>query len=167
MEALPPETETGPRWISRLVEVLQPLSVRADRLGSLELFAGLSWTDIEFAAACLGETLVERGTRMTMQGQPSLRLWLITQGEALVSADARPVRVAGRGAVVGGATLLFRLRSAETTLALTPIRAFEAGPQQFRELIRHSGIRERLALSLRPAHAGSVSSVRRRARRPS
>ena len=160
MEALPPETETGPRWISRLVEVLQPLSVRADRLGSLELFAGLSWTDIEFAQA-------GRGTRMTMQGQPSLRLWLITQGEALVSADARPVRVAGRGAVVGGATLLFRLRSAETTLALTPIRAFEAGPQQFRELIRHSGIRERLALSLRPAHAGSVSSVRRRARRPS
>jgi CRP-like cAMP-binding protein len=168
MEALPPETaRSGPSWISRLVEVLQPLSVRADRLGAIELFAGLPWTDLEFAAACLGESLIERGTRMTVQGQPSSRLWLITQGEALVSADARPLRVAGRGDLVGGATLLFQLKSPETTFALTPIRAFEAGPQQFRELIRHRGIRERLASSLRPAHSRAISSARRRSRRPS
>jgi CRP-like cAMP-binding protein len=99
---------------------------------------------------------------MTVQGEPSSRLWLITEGEALVSADARPVRVAGRGDVVGGATLLFRLKSPDTTLALTPIRAFEAGPHQFRELISNPGIRERLALSLRPSHTTAVNSVRRR-----
>lgn len=168
MKTLPPETDqSGPRWIARLVEVLQPLSVRADRLGSAKLFAGLPWTDLEFAAACLGESLVERGTRMTVQGEPSSRLWLITEGEALVSADARPLRVAGRGDVVGGATLLFRLKSPDTTLALTPIRAFEAGPQQFRELISNPGIRERLALSLRPSHTKEVNSVRRRLQRPS
>jgi CRP-like cAMP-binding protein len=162
MKTLPPETDqSGPRWIARLVEVLQPLSVRADRLGSAKLFAGLPWTDLEFAAACLGESLVERGTRMTVQGEPSSRLWLITEGEALVSADAR------RGDVVGGATLLFRLKSPDTTLALTPIRAFEAGPQQFRELISNPGIRERLALSLRPSHTKEVNSVRRRLQRPS
>ncbi len=146
MKALPPEADqSGQRW-----EVFQPLSVRADRLGSMKPFAGLPWSDLEFAATCLGESLVERGTRMTVQGEPSSRLWLITEGEALVSADARPVRIAGRGDVVGGATLLLRLTSPDTALSLTRIRAFEAGPQQFRELIRHPGIRRRLALALRP-----------------
>jgi CRP-like cAMP-binding protein len=135
----------GPGWVSRIVEALQPLSIRADRLGSIELFAGLQRADLEFAAGCFAETLVERGTRMTVQGHPSLRLWLITQGEALVSADARPIRVATRGDMVGGATLLAQLNSPETTIALTSIRAFEAGPQQFRELIRHRSIRQRLA----------------------
>jgi CRP-like cAMP-binding protein len=134
----------GPSWVSRLVEALQPLSMRADRLGSIQLFAGLQRTDLEFAAGCFAETLVERGTRMTVQGHPSLRLWLITQGEALVSADARPIRVATRGDTVGGATLLTQLNSPETTIALTSIRAFEAGPQQFRELIRDRSIRRRL-----------------------
>jgi CRP-like cAMP-binding protein len=136
---------SGPNWVSRLVEALQPLSIRADRLGSLATFAGLEREDLELAARCFAETLVERGTRMTVQGHPSLRLWLITQGEALVSADVRPIRVAARGDTVGGATLLTRLNSPETTIALTSIRAFEAGPQQFRDLIRRRSIRQRLA----------------------
>ena len=141
-----------------MVEALQPLSIRADRLASIRLFAGLQRADLEFAARCFAETLVERGTRMTVQGHPSLRLWLITQGEALVSADARPIRVAARGDVVGGATLLSQLNSPETTIALTSIRAFEAGPQQFRELIRDRSIRRRLATingSRRPARRRS------------
>jgi len=144
MELIGPEiAPSSPAWVSRLVEALQPLSVRADRLASIRLFAGLQRADLEFAARCFAETLVERGTRMTVQGHPSLRL--ITQGEALVSADARPIRVAARGDVVGGATLLSQLNSPETTIALTSIRAFEAGPQQFRELIRDRSIRRRLA----------------------
>jgi CRP-like cAMP-binding protein len=148
----------GPSWVSRLVEALQPLSVRADRLGSIEVFAGLKRSDLEFAAACFAETLVERGTRMTVQGHPSWRFWLITQGEALVSADARPIRVAARGDIVGGSTLLTQLDSPETTIALTSIRAFEAGPQQFRELIRERSIRQRLA---------AISGAKRPARRRS
>src|SRR5487761_385627 len=145
MELTGPEIAlTGPSWVSRLVEALQPLSIRADRLGSLSLFAGLERADLEFAARCFTETLVERGTRMTVQGHPSSRLWLITQGEALVSADARPIRVAARGDLVGGSTLLTRLDSPETTIALSSIRAFEAGPAQFRELISAQCIRRRL-----------------------
>lgn len=161
MEALTPETvPAGPRWVSRLVEVLQPLSVRADRLGGTRLFAGLQWTDLEHAAACLSETLVERGTRMTVQGHPSSRLWLITRGQALVSIDARPVRVAGIGDAVGGATMLYRIESPATTIALTSICAFEAGPSQMRDLITRPTIRRRLDLVLRP----TVSPARRPAR---
>jgi CRP-like cAMP-binding protein len=159
MELIGPEiASSGPSWVSRLVEALQPISVRADRLASIQLFAGLQRADLEFAATCFAETLVERGTRMTVQGHPSLRLWLITQGEALVSADARPIRVAARGDIVGGATLLTELNSPETTIALTSIRAFEAGPQQFRELIRDRSIRQRLA---------AISGMKRPARRRS
>jgi CRP-like cAMP-binding protein len=162
-----PETvPTGPRWVSRLVEVLQPLSMRADRLGSTRLFAGLQWSALEHAAACLSETLVERGTRMTIQGQPSSRLWLITRGQALVSIDARPVRVAGIGDAVGGATMLYKLESHATTIALTSICAFEAGPSQIRDLIEHPTIRRRLDQVMRP-DLPALSSSRRPARRRS
>jgi hypothetical protein len=146
--------------------VLQPLSVRADRLGSTRLFAGLKWSDLEHAAGCLSETLVERGTRMTVQGHPSSRLWLITRGQALVSVDARPVRVAGIGDAVGGATMLYRLEAPETTIALTAICAFEAGPSQMRDLIAHPTIRQRLELLVRPAQAPLRSRAVRSAKRP-
>jgi CRP-like cAMP-binding protein len=131
--------------MSRLVEVLQPASVRADRLGATEAFAGLAWPDLELAAGILTEALVERGARMTVQGRPSSRLWLILEGEALVSADARPIRVATRGDLVGLASMFFATNSMETTIALSSIRAFEAGPSEFRQLIKHRPIRQRLA----------------------
>ncbi len=70
--------------VARLLEVLQPLSLRADRLASMELFAGLRWSDLEFVAERFNETAVERGTRMTVQGRPSHKLWLIAEGEAMV-----------------------------------------------------------------------------------
>jgi CRP-like cAMP-binding protein len=163
MEAVDPGTElAAPGWVSRLVEVLQPVSVRADRLGSLAILAGLGWPDLEFAAGLLRETLIERGTRMTVQGRPSSRLWLISEGEALVSADARPIKVAGRGDTVGLAALLCSVNSLETTIALTSIRAFEAGPAELGQLIGRRSIRRRLEVS-----AGEQLRARRPSRRPS
>jgi len=110
----------------------------------------------------LWETDVERGTRMTVQGRPSARLWLITEGEALVSANARPLRVAGYGDAVGIASLLQGGGSPETTIALTPIRALAAGPDEFRDLVRRPSIHERLSAAA-PARQPRL----RRARRPS
>lgn len=148
-------------WVARLVEVLQPLSIRADRLAGMALFAGLRWSDLEFAADLLQDTGLERGTRMTVQGRPSARLWLITQGEALVSADARPLRVAGYGDAVGLATLLHGGGSPETTIALSPIRALVAGPDEFRELVGRTAIRERLVAAA-PANHPRLRRARRR-----
>ena len=148
MEAIAPEiVSASSGWVSRLIEVIQPVSVRADRLGSLGIFAGLAWSDLEFAAGLLSETLIERGTRMTVQGRPSPRLWLISEGEALVSADARPLRVAGRGDSVGVTAVLYDVNSPETTIALTSIRAFEAGRAEVRQLVGRRSIKVRLAAS--------------------
>ena len=144
MEAAHDPEQSSTSWVARLVEVLQPLSLRADRLAGMELFAGLRWADLEFAADLLDETEVERGTRMTVQGRPGSRLWLITEGEALVSANARPLRVAGYGDAIGIASMLTGGGSPETTIALTPIRALVAGPLQFRELVLRPSIRYRL-----------------------
>ena len=137
--------EMGPGWMSRLVEVIQPTSIRADRLGATQAFAGLARPDLELAAGILTETLVERGARMTVQGRPSTKLWLILEGEALVSADARPIRVATHGDLVGLTSMFYVTNSAETTIALSSIRAFEAGPAEFRQLVKHRSIRQRLA----------------------
>src|SRR5579859_5524050 len=108
--------EMGPGWMARLVEVIQPAAIRADRLGATEPFAGLAWPDLELAAGILTETLVERGARMTVQGRPSQKLWLILEGEALVSADARPIRVARHGDLVGLKSMLYDANSPETTI---------------------------------------------------
>jgi hypothetical protein len=70
------------------VEILQPLSVRADRLGSMALFDGFMWSELEAAAALFQDVEVQRGTRLTVQGKPDSKLWLLVDGEALVSADA-------------------------------------------------------------------------------
>jgi len=48
MELIGPEiAPSSPAWVSRLVEALQPLSIRADRLASIRLFAGLQGADLE------------------------------------------------------------------------------------------------------------------------
>jgi len=134
----------GRTWASRLVEVLQPVRMRADRLRSMAVFSTLSPADLEFAARILRETLVEPRARMTVQGQPGPRLWLVLEGEALVSADARPVRVVGHGDFIGLAGLLNGVASPETTIALAPIRAFEADVDGFAELFARPSIRRRL-----------------------
>ena len=167
MEPIDPgPVSAPPGWISRLVEVLQPVSVRADRLGSLAVFAGLEWSELEFAARLLSETLIERGTRMTVQGRPSSRLWLISEGEALVSADARPLRVAGRGDIVGAPAVLYDVDSPETTIALTAIRAFEARRPELEQLMGRRSIGLRLAASagenLRISRPAARASSRQR-----
>lgn len=70
MEAVHDPGQSSVSWVAKLVEVLQPLSLRADRLGAMELFAGLRWSELEFAADLLHEIGVERGTRLTVQGPP-------------------------------------------------------------------------------------------------
>jgi CRP-like cAMP-binding protein len=140
----PGMTQTGPSWVARLVEVLQPANARAERLAATEPFAGMDWPDLQFAAGLLSETLLERGARLTVQGKPSFRFWVILEGEALVSADARPLRIARRGDLIGLPSLLYGNASPETTIAVSAIRAFEAGPSEFKQLIRHRPIRQRL-----------------------
>ncbi len=105
---------------------------------------------------------------MTVQGRPSSRLWLITSGEALVSANARPLRVVGYGDAVGIASLLngggSRVvgygdavgiasllnggGSPETTIAVSAIRALTAGQDQFHGLVSRPSIRARLAAGM-------------------
>ncbi len=130
--------------ISRLVEILQPLSIRADQLGSMALVDGFQWADLEELAANLDEVHVPRGSRMTVQGRLDNRFWLIVDGEALVSADARPLRVAGHGDPVGLSGVMYGVRSPETSIALVPVRALTAGPHQFQELIAMDSLRRRL-----------------------
>jgi CRP-like cAMP-binding protein len=133
-----------PTWVGKLVEILQPLGLRADQLGSMALFEGFRWSDLEATAALFSPFDVPRGTRLTVQGRPDSRFWLLVEGEALVSADARPLRVAGHGDALGVAGMLYPVRSPETAIALSSIRALGAGPAEFAELVKIDRIRFRL-----------------------
>ena len=151
--------QPGRTWVARLAEILQPLSVRADQLGSMALFEGFRWPELEVAAGLFEEIEVARGTRLTVQGKFDARLWLLVAGEALVSADARPLRVAGHGDAIGVAGMLYPVRSPETTIALSTIRALTAAPVEFDELIKMDPIRQRLT-----ALAGAQLRARRASR---
>ena len=143
-------------WLTRVVEVLQPISLRADRLAATQTFSGLPRQDLELAATELNETLVERGTRLTVQGKLGGRFWLILEGRALVSADPRPLRVVAAGDLVSLAGMLYRAGSPETTIALSPIRALGADHEQFNRLMAHKPIRTRLVAAAGvPTRAGS------------
>ena len=130
--------------VLRVFQVLQPDAAKADILRSMELFAGMRWPELEEVGAQFDEVVVPRGARLTVQGRTDTRLSVLVSGEALVSADARPLRVIGHGDTVGLASMLYRINSPETTIALSPIRALSAGPEQFRELVRQATIRRRL-----------------------
>lgn len=162
MEAIGPDpNQLSPTWVARLVEILQPLSLRADQLGSMALFEGISWSQLESAAALFDQFEVPRGTRLTVQGRPDSRLWLIVQGEALVSADARPLRVAAHGDALGIAGMLYPVRSPETAIALSSIRTLAAGPAQLGELLGMGQIRLRLtALAGEQLRRRKTSSAR-------
>ena len=144
-------------WLSRVVEILQPVSVRADRLATAPPFAGLPRPDLELAAGHLRETLVARGTRLTVQGRPVERLLLILEGQALVSADARPLRVASRGDLVGLAGMVRRESSTETTIALSPVHAFEVDLEGLRRLMANRRLRTRLKAAASPGRRSSAA----------
>jgi len=151
--------QLSPTWVGRLVEVLQPLSRRADQLGSMPLFEGFYWSELEAVAALFDQFEVPRGTRLTVQGRPDPRLWLLVDGEALVSADARPLRVTGHGDALGVAGMLYPVRSPETAIAPSSIRALGAGPAEFAELVKIDRISFRLT-----ALAGDQVRLRRASR---
>ena len=130
--------------VLRVLQILQPEAAKADVLRSMDLFAGLRWPELEAVSSQFDEVVVPRGARLTIQGQTDSRLSILVSGEALVSADARPLRVIGHGDTVGLAGMLYRINSPETTIALSPIRALSAGPEQFRQLVRQATIRRRL-----------------------
>jgi hypothetical protein len=77
MEAIDDLERSSASWVRRVVEVLQPLSLRADRLAGMRLFAGLRWSDLEFAADRLRETGVDRGTQLN--SRPSIRARLAAE----------------------------------------------------------------------------------------
>ena len=141
------------------MQVLWPLSARADRLGAMALFDGYRWPELEAVAGLFTEVEAPRGTRLTVQGRPDSRFWLISEGEALVSADARPLRVIGPGGGCGVAGMLYSIASPETTIALSSIRALAAGPVEFAELVSDDRVRRRLT-----ALAGDQLRSRRLAR---
>ena len=145
--------------MARLVEVIWPLKARADRLGAMALFDEFGWPDLESVAALFEEVEVSRGTRLTAQGRPDACFWLISEGEALVSADARPLRVIGPGDAAGVPSMLYSIASPETTIALAAMRALRAGPAEFAELVSDDRIRRRLT-----ALAGDQQRSRRLAR---
>lgn len=138
-----PKDSSG-NLVVRMLQVLRPEAARADMLRSMALFGDLRWPDLEDLSAQFEEVMVPRGTRLTIQGQADVHLCLLVSGEALVSADARPLRVIRHGDPVGLASMLYRIKSPETTIALSPIRALAAGPEQFRALLRQATIRRRL-----------------------
>ena len=91
----------------------------------------------------MDEVTLQPGTRMTVQGELLSKAWLILEGRAMVSADARPLRIAGQGDVVGLTSAAGAPLAGETTIALSAVRAFETDALGLDQLMAAASARRR------------------------
>jgi CRP-like cAMP-binding protein len=115
---------------------LDPPIVDADALRSLELFAGLPPSELDQLATCGDVTTAHPGQVVQAQDVP-VRFWhVIVHGHAVVQREGTPIGLLSRGDSWSEHSLLNRLRSSITVVALSPLtlltldaRAFFAVPE--------------------------------------
>jgi len=109
----------------------------AETLGALDLFAGLTRSEVAELAARCDSTSAHPGQVVQAQDVP-VRLWhVITGGHAVVRRDGTPIGLLGRGDSWSEHSLLNRLRSPIAVVALSPLTLLTLSLRQFFEIPEH------------------------------
>jgi CRP-like cAMP-binding protein len=105
---------------------------RAKALKSVPLFAGLSDQDREFLASNLDEVTFAQGTTLIRQDDTNHTFFVLTEGEADVTASGEPRRTMRPGDFFGEISMAHRVPATATIVARTPVRACVMSHAQFR-----------------------------------
>jgi CRP-like cAMP-binding protein len=112
--------------------LLRRQSDKAQALGAVELFSGLTKKELTALARLSDEVDVAEGTTLATQGEHGRQVEVILQGTAVVRRNGRKVAELGRGDVVGEISLVtHRPRNADvvttspSTLLVLDGRAFD------------------------------------------
>jgi CRP/FNR family cyclic AMP-dependent transcriptional regulator len=112
--------------------LLRRQSDKAQALGAVDLFSGLTKKELTALARLADEVDVAEGTTLATQGEHGRQVEVILQGTAVVRRNGRKVAELGRGDVVGEISLVtHRPRNADvvttspSTLLVLDGRAFD------------------------------------------
>jgi CRP-like cAMP-binding protein len=111
------------------------VTVDADRLRPLPLFAGLSAGERERVAAWMEERTAGEGDRIVPEGTAGYEFYVIESGTAEVTREGAPIRTLGPGDFFGEMALVgSTARRAASVVATSQIRALVIHGLDFRKL---------------------------------
>ena len=106
----------------------------AETLASLDLFAGLSRSEINELVARSATTTAHPGQVVQAQDVP-VRLWhVILRGHAVVQREGTPIGLLGRGDSWSEHSILNQLRSSIAVVALSPLTLLTMSQRAFFEI---------------------------------
>jgi len=110
--------------------------------------SGLPPAELTSLASLFDEACLDAGAVLAHEGEPGRELFLIVEGEAVVSLRGDALATVGAGEFVGEMTLFERVPRSATVTALTPVRVLVAGAGSFGTLLAHPVVLRRLATTL-------------------
>ena len=139
------EAERGGKMLSGYVQRRQAKASRAIRnrfklalLEKVPLLAGLSGRELQKIARLIAEVEVPAGTRLAMMGEVGREMFIIVEGEALVTTRPGRTTHLRSGDFFGEMSLLDGDPRSATVEATTPTRLLVLGRQAFWQLLDDS-----------------------------
>jgi CRP-like cAMP-binding protein len=138
------------------------MTVSADRLRAVPLFAGLTDRAFDAVAGLAVEQELPEGSVLAAEGGPGDAFFLVLDGRIAVTRDGSPVRELGGGDFLGEIALVDRRPRTATATALTQVTVAVIDAAAFTELMeRHSAVRHGILVALtdriRSDEAGTIA----------
>ena len=118
---------------------------KANALGKVGLFAGLSKKELGFIAGLTTETTLEAGSALVEQGELGREAMVIMAGTAVVRRNNRKVAELGPGDVVGEMSLINHAPRNATVVATTDVTVLHMDAREFTSVMESN---KRLTMKL-------------------
>ena len=107
------------------------MTLRAEALKTLPMFAGLSGNDRELISRYMDELSFAPGSMLIRQGETNHTFYILTDGEADVSVAGEPRQTLRRGDFFGEISMKHRIPATATVVARTSVQAYVMSHEQF------------------------------------
>src|SRR5437764_13004829 len=132
-------------FVPRIAKTVDP---KVGILRSVPTLSGLANRDLARLASHFDDVCVDAGERLIREGEPGREIFLVVDGEAVVSLRDDALATVGPGEFVGEMTLFDRVPRSATVTALTPVRVLVAGAGSFGTLLANPAVLRRLGATL-------------------
>ena len=139
------QAKAGPEGIKKFEQMADP---KVGILRSVPTLSGLANRELASLASHFDDVQVDAGERLIREGEPGREIFLVVEGEAVVSLRDDALATVGPGEFVGEMTVFERVPRSATVTALTPMRVLVAGVRSFDVLRCHPALLRHLATTV-------------------
>src|SRR5437763_728894 len=132
-------------FLSRTAKAVDP---KVSLLQAVPGLSALHQRELADLARHFDDLDIDAGHQLIREGEPGRELFLIVDGQAVVSLRDQVLATVGPGEFVGEMTLFERLPRSASVTALTPMRVLIAGAPAFDALRTHPAVLRRIATTL-------------------